>query len=294
MANDNNETQLSIMRNLAALLGKKDKLIFKLWMEQQRAAGALRLDLMSDEELEQQSREFLDAFLKALLSGEVDDISGEAYTETRALLISISETRAIQGFSPSETATFVFSLKEACTSFIQTEYKDDVNLLLVSLTGISQAIDKLGLQTFEAFSNTRESLAREQADTILSMATPVTSIWDGVLLLPIIGTIDSARAQEIMDVMLQKIQTTESKVILLDILGVATVDSAVAQHIIKITKATKLMGCRCVVTGISSQIAQSLVHLGLDLGDVVTSSTLKNGLIYAFDHLKLRVVDDKV
>jgi len=284
-------TQLEKMIDVAKLLRSKRDEIYELWMKQQMLAGALRLDLMSQEDLESQSREFIDAFFDALLSGKVDDISGEEYKEVREMLIEMSRTRALQGFSPSETATFVFSLKDACMQFLQREFESDVDMLRVSLTGISQAVDKLGLQTVEAFCRTRESLAREQADTILSMATPVTSLWDDVLLLPIVGTIDSNRAQDIMEVMLNKIQATEAKIILLDILGVATVDSAVAQHIIKITKATKLMGCRCVVTGISSQIAQALVHLGLDLGDVKTSSTLRNGLVYAFEDLHLKVVD---
>jgi len=293
MTNKKALSQKEAMSSLSTLISVNKELIYKLWMKQQMDAGSLRLDLMSEDELNSQSLEFLNAFIKGLQSGEVDDISGEAYQEAREILIDISKTRAIQGFSPSETATFVFSLKDACTQLIQKEHGNDIDQLRICLTGVSQAIDKLGLQTFEAFSITRETMAKEQANTILSMATPVTSIWDGVLLLPIIGTIDSARAQEIMDTMLEKIQQAEAKVILLDILGVATVDSAVAQHLIKITKATKLMGCNCVVTGISSQIAQSLVHLGLDLGDVVTSSTLKNGLTHAFEHLNLRVVDDK-
>jgi len=283
-------TQLEKMIDVAKLLRSKRDEIYTLWMQQQMDGGALRLDLMSQDDLEDQSREFIDAFFNALLSGKVDDITGVEYEEVREMLIEVSRTRAIQGFSPSETATFVFSLKDACMEFLQREFESDVDLLRISLTGISQAVDKLGLQTFEAFSNAREALAREQADTILSMATPVTSLWDDVLLLPIVGTIDSNRAQDIMEVMLNKIQTTEAKVILLDILGVASVDSAVAQHLIKITKATQLMGCRCIITGISSEIAQALVHLGLDLGDVQTSSTLRSGLVYAFESLELKVV----
>jgi len=284
-------TQLEKMIDVAKLLRSQQDEIYTLWMDQQMQAGALRLDLISKEEIEDQSRAFIDAFFDALSSGKTDDISGMEYQVTREMLIDVSRTRALQGFSPSETASFVFSLKEPCMQALQREFASDMEMFVTAITGLNEAIDNLGLQTFEAFTIAREELAREQADTILSMATPVTSIWNHVLLLPIVGSIDSARAQDIMEVMLGKIQSTEAKVILLDIMGVATVDSAVAQHLIKISKATQLMGCRCVITGISPLIAQSLVHLGLDLGDVVTSSTLKNGLIYAFDHLELKVVD---
>jgi len=283
------QTQAEKMITVAETLRAEREKIYTLWLDQQMKSSSLRLDLISEQALEAQSRGFIDVFFDALASGNVDDISGEEYQMAREMLIDISQSRALQGFSPSETATFIFSLKDACILFLQNEYEANPDLLRIAFIGVSQVIDKLGLQTFEAFSNTRESMAREQADAILSMATPVTVVWDRVLLLPIIGTIDSARVQDIMEEILKQIQQTEAKVILLDILGVATVDSAVAQHLIKITKATKLMGCRCVVTGISPAIAQSLVNLGLDLGDVFTSSTLKNGLIYAFDHLGLRV-----
>jgi len=282
--------QTKKMQAVAKLLSEKCEEIYAVWVEQQGAAGSLRLDLISQEDLDAQSRDFIDLFFEALLSGKADDITGREYQKVRDFLVEVSRTRALQGFSPLETASFVFSLKDACMQFLQREFESDAEMLRISLTGISQVIDKLGLQTFESYAAVRESLAREQAEAILSMATPVTTVWDDVLLLPIVGTIDSARAQDIMEAMLAKIQQIEAKVILFDISGVATVDSAVAQHLVKITKATQLMGCRCVVTGISPEIAQSLVHLGLDLGDVVTSSTLKNGVEYAFEHLGLKVV----
>ncbi|MDQ6989526.1 MAG: STAS domain-containing protein [Mariprofundaceae bacterium] len=270
------------MQDIASLLRDKRDTIYDLWMEQQSSAGSLRLDLMSQEDLEQESSEFIDVFLAALRTGNTNDINHDEYEPVRAMLLDISSSRAQQGFSPSETATFIFSLKDACMQILSHSFENDGQVLRVALTGISQVVDKLGLLTFETFTKTREALALEQADAILSMATPVTTIWDHILLLPVIGTIDSARAQDIMETMLSRIQTSEAQVIILDILGVATVDSAVAQHLIKISKATQIMGCQCVITGISPHIAQSLVHLGIDLGDITTSSTLKNGLAYAF------------
>jgi anti-anti-sigma factor len=139
----------------------------------------------------------------------------------------------------------------------------------------------------------REEMTHEQADTILSMATPVTTIWDKVLLLPIVGTIDSKRAQSIMETMLEKILQMGAKVIVLDVMGVITIDSAVAQHLLKISQATDLMGCRCIITGISPQIAQAIVQLGLDLGDVTTTATLKDGLEEALTYIHLKVVDSR-
>ena len=289
MPKKKSSTQAQKMIDVANILREKRDEIYELWMNQQMQSNTLRLDLMSANELEEQSQAFIDAFFDALSSGNVNDIDGEEYTHVRKILIETSQSRAIQGYSPSETATFVFSLKDACTQLLQHEFDDDIDTLRISLTGVSQAIDKLGLQTFESYTQARELIAREQSNTILSMATPVTIIWNHVLLLPIIGTIDSKRAQDIMETMLEKILEEEASVILLDVLGVAAIDSAVAQHLLKICKATELMGCRCVITGITPQIAQSLVHLGLDLGDVVTCANLKMGLTYAFEHLSLEV-----
>lgn len=281
------------MIDVANLLRENRQDIYELWMQQQANSNLLRLDLMSKDNFELQSKQFIDAFFDALSTGNVDDIEGEEYQVVRNLLIDISRSRAVQGFSPSETATFVFSLKDSCMHFIQREFKDDVDTLLISLTGISQAIEKLGLQTFEAFTLAREEMAREQADTILSMATPVATIWDKVLLLPVVGTIDSKRAQSIMETMLEKILQMGAKVIVLDVMGVITIDSAVAQHLLKISQATDLMGCRCIITGISPQIAQAIVQLGLDLGDVTTTATLKDGLEEALTYIHLKVVDSR-
>jgi len=292
---DNKEAniQRDKLIEVAKLLCSKREEIYELWLKQQVETGSSRLDLMSREDLEDQSREFIDAFFDALLSGNIDDISGEEYKKVREILIETSRTRANQGFSPSETATFIFSLKDACIYTLQIELESNLDLLRISLTGISQVIDKLGLQTFEAFTNMREEIARGQADTILNMATPITTIWDKILLLPIVGTIDSRRVQNIMETMLEKILQMNAKVIVLDVLGVAAIDSAVAQHLMKISQATELMGCRCIITGISPHIAQAIVNLGLDLGGMTSTSTLRDGLEVALKHIHLEIVDSR-
>jgi len=293
MDNQEAKIQRDKLIEVAKLLCSKREEIYELWLKQQVESGSSRLDLMSQEDLEDQSREFINAFFDGLLSGNVDDISGEEYNKVRDVLIDISRTRAIQGFSPSETATFIFSLKDACIHTLQCELKSDLDLLRISLTGISQVVDKLGLQTFEAFTNMREEIARGQANTILNMATPITTIWDKILLLPIVGTIDSRRVQDIMETMLEKILHMNAKVIVLDVLGVAAIDSAVAQHLMKISQATELMGCRCIITGISPHIAQAIVNLGLDLGSMTSTSTLRDGLEVALKHIHLEIVDSR-
>ncbi|MBL1353267.1 MAG: STAS domain-containing protein [Zetaproteobacteria bacterium] len=285
-----NDTTSQIILDVANLLSKNHVKIYELWMQQQMLAGSLRLDLMSRSDLEEQSKQFLDSFFNALSDGYTDHIDGDEFQHVNALLLEIYRSRAIQGFSPAETATFIFSLKEVCLNFIQTECKDNINILRISLTYLSQMIDKLGLKSFEIFTLAREAMAREQSDTILSMATPITSIWNQILLLPIIGTIDSQRAQNMMETMLEKILELNSKVIIMDVLGVAAIDSSVAQHLIKISQATELMGCRCIITGISPQIAQAIVNLGLDLGGIMSTATLKDGVEVALKYLNLKIV----
>ncbi|MDQ6953792.1 MAG: STAS domain-containing protein [Mariprofundaceae bacterium] len=285
-----NDTTSQIILDVANLLSKNYVKIYELWMQQQMLAGALRPDLMSKNDLEEQSKQFLGSFFNALSHGYMDHIDGDEFQHVNALLVEIYRSRAIQGFSPAETATFIFSLKDACLNFIQTECKDNIDILRISLTYLSQMIDKLGLKAFETFTLAREAMAREQSDTILSMATPITSIWNQILLLPIIGTIDSQRAQNMMETMLEKILELNSKVIIMDVLGVAAIDSSVAQHLIKISQATELMGCRCIITGISPQIAQAIVNLGLDLGGIMSTATLKDGVEVALKYLNLKIV----
>lgn len=289
-----NDSTIEVISNAIELLCEKDEEIYRLWMQQQMSSCSLRLDLISKGDLEEQSQQFMDTFFIALSHTSSEGMDSKEFQHVTSLLVSISRSRAIQGFTPSETAMFVFSFKEVCIKVLQVEFETDAIALMVALNFISQIIDKLGLQTFEAFSSAREDLAREQSDTILSMATPITTIWDQILLLPIIGTIDSKRAQSIMESMLNKISQMNSKVIVMDVLGVAAIDSSVAQHLIKISQATELMGCRCIITGISPQIAQAIVNLGLDLGGIMSTSTLKDGLKIALEHLDLEIVSKKV
>jgi len=280
--NDVKDTSKAGISSISELLEKKEKEILSVWIEQQLANVTLRLDLMSKEDLEKQSQEFLRAFVKAISTGNLENIEAPVYRPVIERLEGISRSRTVQGFTSSETATYIFSLKDAILQFSQEEFKDQPEVLSRETITISKLLDKLGLVAFETYAKTREELIVKQTAIMTEMATPVMILWKGILLLPIVGTVDSNRTQDIMENMLAEIQDEGSKVIILDILGVPTVDSAVANHLIKITKATKLMGCDCIITGISPGIAQSLVHLGIDLGDVLTKATLKDGLEYAY------------
>lgn len=286
------ETPPAGSSGLAAMLEKKKQEILQIWMEQQLANVTLRLDLVSKADLEKQSQEFLRAFVKALSTENFENIEAPEYTPVVAMLEDISQSRAMQGFTPSETATYIFSLKDTILQFSQEEFSDQPELLNTTTIRISKLLDKLGLVTFETYAESREGIITKQMAVMTKMATPVMIVWNGILLLPIVGPVDSKRTQDIMENMLAKIQTEEARVIILDILGVPSVDSAVANHLIKITKATKLMGCDCIITGISPNIAQSLVHLGIDLGDVLTKTTLKDGLGHAYKLMELKVIEN--
>ena len=274
------------------MLKKQEQGILQAWIKNQLANITLRLDLISKEDLEKQSREFMRAFIQAISTGNIVDIEAPEYAPVVAMLTGISRDRAVQGFTPSETTTYIFSLKDAILQFSQKEFANQPELLNRETVLISRLLDKLGLLTFETYAEGREEVIIQQMSVMAKMATPVLTLWNEILLLPIVGQIDSKRTQDIMESMLAKIQTEEARVIILDILGVPSVDSAVANHVIKITRATKLMGCDCIITGISSSIAQSLVHLDIDLGGVLTKTTLKDGLAHAYKLLNLKVIDD--
>jgi rsbT co-antagonist protein RsbR len=278
--------------NIVEFLKKNEKEILNTWITNQLKSVTLRLDLISKEELEARSAKFLENFISAIAVGNLEDITANEYKPIDQLLGEISKDYAARGFTPSETATYIFSLKEILLEFLQKEYGSDPALLTRTVIVISRLLDKLGLVTFEYYLRGREKTLKEYAKVMSEMATPVLLLWKEVLFLPIVGVMDSRRAQTIMESILQQIAEKSSKILILDIMGVPVVDSAVANHIVKITRATRLMGCESIVTGISSSIAQTLVDLGIDLGGLITKSTLIDGLEYAFSMLGYRIIRD--
>lgn len=276
-------------QDLAKLLQRKKKRIQEDWYNLQLADASLRDDLMSNEELREQSDELLDALLAALTEKNLTDVQSADFDTVYEILSGISITRARQGFSTRETATFVFSLKEALLKTLQEELKDDPALVLDAVMKLSRLLDSLGIVTFETFIKGREEVILRQTDEIAEISTPVIRVWDGILALPIIGTLDSARTQVVMESLLQEIVESGSTIAILDISGVPAVDSLVAQHLIKTVAATRLMGAECIISGIRPEIAQTVVHLGIDLSNIVTKASLASALKHAFAMLRMEV-----
>ena len=257
-------------------------------MKLQMADEGLRDDLMSNDELRAQSDELVEAFVNNLSDTNIDDPKSRDFEPVNEILSAISIARARQGFTPRETGNFVFSLKDSLMESLQQEIKDPEELYLQT-NKIAKLIDNFGIDTFETFIKGREEVILRQTDEIAEISTPVIQVWESILALPIIGTLDSARTQVVMENLLQKIVETGSRIAILDISGVPAVDSLVAQHLIKTVSATRLMGAECIISGIRPEIAQTVVHLGIDLSGVLTKSSLASALKTAFSMLQLQV-----
>ncbi len=277
------------MADIAKMLQKKKKQILEDWMTNQLADAGLREDLMSNEELREQSEELLTVLLRTLNENNLNDIGSESFEPVHEILSGISITRARQGFSPKETGVYVFSLKDALLKTLQAEFKSNPTELIDSIIKVNRLMDSLGVVTFETFIKGREEVILRQTDEITEISTPVIQVWEGILALPIIGTLDSARTQVVMENLLQEIVETGSTIAILDISGVPAVDSLVAQHLIKTVAATRLMGAECIISGIRPEIAQTVVHLGIDLSSIVTKSSLASALKHSFSMLKMDV-----
>ncbi|QJW91418.1 STAS domain-containing protein [Spirosoma taeanense] len=275
--------------SIVGLLRQKKNQILTLWMKNQLADGSLRDDLMSNAELRNQSEELLDTLTEVMTDETFTQLDDPALEPLFDLLAGISLSRARQGFTPRETGTYIFSLKAALLEILQHDRKNDLPLLLANTLQISKFIDNLGIRTFETFIQGREEVIIRQTDEMTDMMTPVVQIWDGILAMPLIGTLDSSRTLVVMENLLQEIVRTGSEIAILDISGVPTVDSMVAQHLIKTVNATRLMGAECIISGIRPEIAQTIVHLGIDLSYVITKATLASALKHAFTVMRLEV-----
>ncbi|MBQ0855511.1 STAS domain-containing protein [Streptomyces sp. BH-SS-21] len=240
----------------------------------QRVTGSLG-GRVSRAEVERELQEIYTALVAALGAGSVDG-HDEAFGEVRALLTELSRNRALQGFTPTETAVSVFSLKEVLQPAL-TGKDADVQAYLQ----FTALLDTLGLFTIEGYTRTREELIAAQAEQLLELSTPVVKLWDGVIGVPLVGTLDSARTMVVMEKMLQALIDTGSEQAIIDITGVPTVDTEVAQHLLKTVVAARLMGAECTISGIRPQIAQTIVALGIEFGDIVTKATLADALRHA-------------
>lgn len=249
------------------------------WM-QELAAVNTRRGLIKQVELEAECREFLSLLRIAVQQGSLTQVETAEWQDMREMLASVSRSRLQSGFSPSETATFVFSFKQPLFSRLRQQLQDPVELG-EEIWQATVLLDRLGLLTIEVYQKSREDMILRQQEELMELSTPVIKLWDGILALPIIGTLDSARTQFVMESLLQAIVNTGSEVAIIDITGVPTVDTLTAQHLLKTVTAARLMGADCIISGIRPQIAQTIVYLGIDLTGVSTKATLADALLLA-------------
>jgi rsbT co-antagonist protein RsbR len=264
---------------LASHIREQQDLILKDWVAYQLSPGTMRRDLVKEQDLREASRRFLDLFVTVVENG--GDSSAQSWKSVQEFLGELSKTRAQQGFSPSETAMFVFSLKQPLFDMLQRQKQHDGRTLAKDLWDLTVLLDKLGLYTMEVYQHSRDSIIRRQQQELMELSTPVVQLWDEVLALPLIGTLDSSRTQVVMESLLQRIVETGARIAIIDITGVPTVDTLVAQHLMKTVSAARLMGADCIISGIRPQIAQTIVHLGVNLHDIVTKSTLADAFVVA-------------
>jgi rsbT co-antagonist protein RsbR len=232
-------------------------------------------------DVEEQASAFVALLADAMSRDGAGEIESPAWAKVREMLAGLSTARARQGRPPSETATFIFSLKEPLFVRLREEYRGDAEALAREMWTATLLLDKLGLLTTEAYQKTREEIIARQQREMLELSTPVVALWENILAVPLIGTLDSERTQVVMENLLQRIVDTGASIAIIDITGVPTVDTLVAQHLLKTVGAARLMGAECIISGIRPQIAQTIVHLGVDLGNVATKATLADALVLA-------------
>lgn len=270
--------------NSTKILKEKKDVILELWVNKQMAQDSY----FNADDQKEDSEDFVSAFLSALSESNINDKDDRSFEKVHDVLMGISVSRAKRGFTPRETGVYMFTFKEALLETLAKDIADPQRLYEDSLK-ISKIIDNMAILTFEGFIKGREDVISRQTDEITEISTPVIRVWDGVVALPIIGTLDSARTQVVMENLLQQIVDTGSTIAILDISGVPAVDSLVAQHLIKTVSATRLLGAECIISGIRPEIAQIVVHLGIDLSNIITKSTLASALQTAFNMLQLEV-----
>jgi rsbT co-antagonist protein RsbR len=278
-----------MQNDISELLSRNGESILSEWIREQTSVVG-RANLVNEAEVRSQSTEFLALLRKAVERGALDDINGREWDDVRRMLEDLSRSRALRGMTPTQTATFVFSLKQPLFARIRNEFSKDPERLANVTWTMSLLLDRLGLFTTEVFQKGREELINRQQQEMLELSTPVVTLWEGILALPLIGTLDSARTQVVMESLLQRIVETGAGIAIIDITGVPTVDTLVAQHLLKTVAAARLMGADCIISGIRPQIAQTIVHLGVELQDVITKATLADAFGIALKRASLAIV----
>lgn len=276
-------------QTLRKILTQNQNELLADWVRAQLGAATLRADLMKENELREQSREMLSLMQSAVESGSLTQIDGPHWAPARDFLGRVSRSRALQGFSPSETATFVFSIKQPLFTRLRGELGSDAQALADEVWLTTDLVDRLGLFTAEIFIKSREEIIQRQQREMMELSTPVVQLWENILALPLIGTLDSERTQVVMESLLQKIVETGAAIAIIDITGVPTVDTLVAQHLLKTVAAARLMGADCIISGIRPQIAQTIVHLGVNLSEVTTKASLADAFSVALKRTQAKL-----
>ena len=275
-------------RTIAAVR-KNEQTLLARWTQNLEESGATRDARISPQELQGQTREFLRLVVGAASTADAANLDAREWAEMRSFLENLSRSRALQGFDSQHTANFIYSLKRAMFEEMQREYENDPNELASQVWAMSEMLDALGMHTVKTFQKSREDIIVRQQEDLLELSTPVVKLWEGVLALPMIGTLDSQRTQVVMESLLERIVETGSEIAIIDITGVPTVDTLVAQHLLKTVTAIRLMGADAIISGVRPQIAQTIVHLGLDLQGVVTKANLADALALALQRMDYRV-----
>jgi rsbT co-antagonist protein RsbR len=251
------------------------------WTENLKDAGSTSDARISAKDIADQTRQFLNIVVTASADADAANLSSKEWVDTRRFLEDLSRSRALQGFDSHHTAHFIFSLKRPLFDLMRQTYPEDPATLADQSWAVSEMLDNLGMHTIATFQKSREEVINRQQEELLELSTPVVKLWDGILALPMIGTLDSQRTQIAMEMLLQRIVDTGSEIAIIDITGVPTVDTLVAQHLLKTVTAIRLMGADAIISGVRPQIAQTIVHLGLDLQGIATKSNLADALAMA-------------
>ena len=279
----------ALKTRIPEVLERYEAEILAEWIKEQLAATTQRPDLMKESELHAQSTKFLKLLRDSIAGDNSMDIQRPTWGPVLEFVGEVSRSRAIQGFTPTETATFVLSLKQPLFVRLRKIHDGQPDYLFEELWTATVLLDKLGLYTNEVFQKSREEVIGRQQNEMFQLSSPVVELWQGILGLPIIGNFDSKRTQLVMETLLKRLAETRSEVAIIDITGVPMVDTLTAQHLLKTVSAARLMGAECIISGIRPQIAQTIVHLGVSLGDVPTKASLAGALGLAFKRMGLAV-----